>query len=147
MGINNPPTTYFDFDFFPVSHQLPEVEGEGARGLLIIHQSATEEALNLLQNILNAIGLDMKKHSFRIVTTSQDQLRFVSLQKKLDFDKVLVFGCTPKDLGLHLRWANYQRYSLCEYDFLFADPLDALQEQVPLKKKLWSAIQAWKTDG
>lgn len=146
MGISNLPSTYFDFSFFPVHHQLPEVEGEGAAGLLIVHQSATEEALELLQNILKAINLDMKKQSYRTIITAENALRFVSLPKKMNFDKVLVFGLSPNDLALHLRWDKYRLYQLSGYDFLFADSLDVLREQVALKKQLWTAIQAWKRD-
>lgn len=144
MNSNNLPTAYFDFTFFPVDTTLPEVVGEGAARLLILHRSAKEEALDLLRNILNAIGLDMNAQAYRIEVTEGQPLKFALLQKKWAVDKVLVFGLKPQDLALHLRWNKYQLYDFAHCRFIFADTLEALQAKVPLKKKLWAVLQTWK---
>ncbi len=53
----------------------------------------------------------------------------------------LVFGLTPKDVGMNIQAAKYSPISFKDHKIVFSDSLSQLISQPALKKPLWQSLQ------
>lgn len=118
-----------------------EFDGGFEKGVLIAHegQALSPQLSDLLFKILNAVGCSLKD----IALFSSPQIEAVDMEtiQSLGPDKVIVFGNLKHELMGYKR-KNYEIQMLEGVEYLFADELDAIQENKNLKVSLWTQLQA-----
>lgn len=117
-----------------------EFEGGFEKGVLLVYEGQTlsQELSDLLFKILNAVGCSLKD----IALLSNDQLGSTGLEviQSLGPEKVIVFGNLKHELMGYKR-KNYEIQMLEGVEYLFADDLDAINENKNLKISLWTQLQ------
>ena len=111
------------------------------RKLLVIFEYQDSEALavnlkKLMLKIVEAVGID-------VMTGVYVNSSFKSIPEDLhDFENILVFGSQISiELGSEIRQDLYQIDSIESTRILKSDGLTDLDQQVPLKRQLWGALQ------
>jgi hypothetical protein len=124
----------------PLSGKLT---GGFARRILVILDSDGQSpgALDFLQRILTAAGINLEKDTLLAVTSGKDPVSFLSVMRQKQPEQILVFGPTPAQAGIFIEVALYQPVVFYQSTWLFADSLPALEPDKNRKGLLWRALQ------
>ena len=101
---------------------------------------------NLLNNIIKAIKLPKESSYLTIQFKLEDPCHFSDLKCNYQFTKMIVFGLTPKDLGLNINTSLNKLLIFGDHTFLFTSSIEQIIEEQKQGKKqakiqLWKAIQ------
>lgn len=139
-----------DFYNFPVYHWEASADWTPdastlARPVWVLLDQATDSELALLHKILAAVPLDVAQEC--AIITEVGHLHFKDLvASATNLKTLLVFGRSPRDLGLHLRLPPYQLGLFQGTQLLFADGLAAIAtNQHAEKQKLWKQVKQLQT--
>ena len=100
-----------------------------------------EEDTELLANILNASVEDPDKQALRLQLTDNQPIGFAATQKKLQPDCWLIFGLSPKRVGLYIEAPDLQAVPFKDTQLIFAPRLSELQRDKNKKRQLWTSIK------
>ena len=133
----------FDFPVFSLSENLHERgAGNNGRHLLIgLCGDDTPELRQFLEKIAASVGICPATDAFTVCVGEKELFLFSSLNHRLGFNKILFFGITPQQAGLHLQTQKYRPLHFNEKVFLFADPLRLIHTRPALKRSLWEALK------
>jgi DNA polymerase III psi subunit len=137
---------FIDFEIFAISDGLADdFEHKNAQALstLVVFNEAEkkDDLLELLHNILSAAKLSVDKQVHTLSVTRNNAYSFIQMQSKAGFEKALLFGVTPADLGIHLDLHLYQPLPFQGCNFVLADKLADIQQDTNKKKALWSCLK------
>lgn len=115
-------------------------EGGFEKGVLVIYLGKSLD-INLhefLFKILNAVGCSLKD----IALASSESLESTSLQGLMSMNpnKIILFGNLRHDIMMNKK-SNYEIINQEGIEYLFADDLKILFENINLKKLLWNELQ------
>lgn len=136
-----PSAVFYDFEVYKVQEDSTWKEGLASnRSIVVLLKEANSADLDLLSKIFQAVGKDLAEEVCVINTTIT--VPYKKLTELFDLKKVLVFGSTPKEFGLHLNLAIYQTAIFQGVQFLFSDRLETIASDLTKKKQLWGQLQA-----
>lgn len=131
-----------------ISEEVPEeilappipVKGNFSKGILIVHEESElgSEVMDMLVKMVNACGHSMSEVG--LVKAEDLENRNMEDFLALNAHTVLKFG-RVKHLINSIPAPAYEVYTEEETEYLFADSLIAISEDLALKKKLWIALQ------
>lgn len=117
-----------------------EYEGGFEKGVLVVYQgnSLDPDLHALLFKILNAVGCSLKD----IALASSVSMESTTLPNVMAMNpnKIIVFGNFRHDIMMHKK-TTYEIINEEGVEYLFADDLKILFENINLKKSLWSELQ------
>ncbi len=127
----------------PEDSILNRVKGGFAKRVALVVLKETEglEHTNFLNKVLLAAGLNLEKDTLLAALEAGEQLPVLPLAKTKQAESILVFGFTPKQLGLNLDCPLYQPVNFYGVRFLFADNVSILEPDNGRKRQLWQALQ------
>jgi hypothetical protein len=144
MEINNiiePSDVFYDFEVYKVEENTAWKEGLARdRSIVVLLKEANSADLDLLSKIFQAVGKNLAEEVCVINTIIT--IPYKELTELFDLKKVLIFGFTPKDIGLHLNVAIYQSLVFQEVQLLFSHELETIANDLSKKKQLWGQLQA-----
>lgn len=138
--------SFFSFNIIspPESRDFPEkmkdLPGNSAL-ILCAEKDAEDEQLRFLENVLNAIELNLDQNAFLISLTESEKFGFSPFFESPAISLVLVFGLSSEMIGLQLKTQPYQLFSFRRKQFLFADPLSEIEQKQSLKRMLWKELK------
>lgn len=94
-----------------------------------------------LGKILKAIRHDIKSDVVLAEIEKAKTVHFQVFSKKFDLKKVILFGVSPAQLGLHFKIRQYQPLTIGKYTFLWIDALPTLMKNQSKKRLLWNNLQ------
>jgi hypothetical protein len=143
MEITNtvePSAVFYNFEVYKVEEDRAWKEGLNTdRSIVVLLKEATPENLDLLNKIFQAVGKNLAEEV--CVLNTKITIPYKELTELFELKKVLVFGFTPKEFGLHLNVRIYQTLIFQEVQFLFSDDLETIAKNLPKKKQLWGQLQ------
>lgn len=117
-----------------------EYEGGFGKGVLVVYQgkSLDPNLHELLFKILNAVGCSLKD----IALASSAAFEATPLPNVMEMNpnKIILFGNLRHDIMM-LKKASYEIINQDGVEYLFADDLKILFENINLKKALWNELQ------
>lgn len=144
MEINKkiePSAVFYDFEVYKVAEDSTWKEGiVKDKSIVVLLKKANSEDLDLLSKIFQAVGKNLAEEVCVINTTVT--VPYKELTELFDLKKVLVFGISPKEFGLHLNIDIYKTLVFQQVQFLFSDALETIASNLPKKKQLWGQLQA-----
>lgn len=122
---------------------LNRVKGGFAKQVAIVVLKETEsiEQVNFLKKVLLAAGLNLENDTLLAKLEAGEQLPVLPLVKIKQAECILVFGCTPNQLGLNLECPLYQLVDFYDTRLLFANKISILEPDTGRKRQLWQALQ------
>lgn len=137
-----PNKDFYDFDLYAdLSDQtwMEAVAGQQHTTVVVIKE-ATPTTLALLEKILGAVKQDLNKDC--LVIQQKETIAFKDLLQVVPVNRLLVFGWTATDLGLHLTLPRYQLATFGGVQLLFSHDLAAIAaNEHQEKQKLWGQLQ------
>jgi len=126
-----------------IDEVIKNCKGSNQKKLLVVYNSnkTKAESMEFLKKILGAAKFDIQDDILLLGTTSKQGFSFISIQTKVPFDNLLVFGFPPSYLGLNLDLKTYQPIHFNNCGFLFADDLSILESDKQLKGALWLGMK------
>ncbi len=134
-----------DFYNFKLYADLPDrvwMETIAAAGptTVVVIQQANETTWHLLDKILGAVQQDLKKDC--LVLQQEQPALYKDIKQVVNLQRLLVFGWSPADLGLHLQLRPYQLATFEETQLLFSHNLAAIAANKNKEKQhLWVKLQ------
>lgn len=117
-----------------------QYEGGFEKGVLVVYQgdSLNADLHQFLFKILNAVGCSLKD----IALTSANAFESTSLSDIMTMNpnKIIIFGNFRHDVMMQKK-SNYEIINHEGIEYLFADDLKILFENIILKKSLWNELQ------
>lgn len=129
---------------FPESTELlKSTSGSNQKSLLVVYNkdSATEANLELLAKILSAVKYNLAEDVLSLPISKGKMSSFIGLTTKERFEHVLVFGCSPTQIGLNFQVQKYTAMICNDCCFLFVDDLADIAKRKELKASLWQCLQ------
>lgn len=125
--------------------------GENRKGIIIAVNYADaatirENELAFLLNILNACRLGLRDVLIVNLHGIEASVR-QQIHKTYPASIVIMFGLTPAELSLPVRFPEYQRQSFDGVQYLAAPPLHGLEQDAQGKKQLWACLKAMFLNG
>jgi hypothetical protein len=116
------------------------VRGNFSKGVLILHEEPTlrPELMEMLVKMINACGHSMNE--IGLLASGDLEGRSMDEFKNLNAHTILKFGRINHPINA-VSTRPYEVYAENETEYLFADSLSAIAEDVSLKKKLWTSLQ------
>lgn len=123
----------------PISEPIP-IRGNFSKGVLILHEEPelSAERMEMLVKMINACGHSMNEVG--LVASENLEGRTVEEFQSINAHTVLKFGKISHPINA-VPARPYEVYSENETEYLFADSLSMIGEDVNLKKKLWTSLQ------
>lgn len=121
------------------------VQGENARHTLIVvmEDAYDEPAAHFLSKVLQAVQYELSRDVFLLrLSAGAPAVSWASLQAVHTFERVLLFGVRPGQLGLSAVLRPYAPTRWVGIQWLVADALPDIASQQRLKGALWSAMKA-----
>ena len=109
--------------------------------VMVLEEPAFPGNREFLSKVLSAVQLDLAKDTLFAEIPVNVSASFVTELKSKQPEQVLVFGLLPADLGLAIEASVYQPVVFYGVQWLFADPLSALEYDKQKKSLLWSALK------
>ncbi len=145
--------SFLDFEFYRLPNQtysMARLAGKGQAKLLSLYRTTPErqaEAQSYLITILEAVGYaPALTQTYLYPLLPQEQLQLVPMLQALQITKVLLFGSSLSELGIHIRCRPYEavRWNGCL--FLESDALLDIQREREAGGKamagaLWKALK------
>jgi hypothetical protein len=118
-----------------------QIKGQGKKGLLVICQDSDlkEEQETLLKNIITAIKYDYQSDIF--VATIAQNTKVLINEANIAYQKAIVFGLKPNQIGLNIEYVPNHLLSIGECDLIFAQTLTEINGNPTLKSALWKNLQ------
>jgi len=112
-------------------------------GLVIVLNAHfdTEEYQVFLEKVFQAVGLDLNSQVTKIVLNSGECFSLSEHEWFANIQRVIFFGVSPTDCGIHYALRPYQMISYDHRQYLLSDQLDEIINTPTLKKDLWVALQ------
>ncbi|MCB0644405.1 MAG: hypothetical protein KDC44_22325 [Phaeodactylibacter sp.] len=123
---------------------LEQADGGNEKGVLLLAKTqieTQEQELKLLEKILGAVQLDLKKDTLLLHGTPNNPISFTQVFRNQPIRYAFSFGYSPAELGLHLRVPKYHPLKFREVWLCFSDPLYELIDNKSNKAALWQALQ------
>lgn len=122
---------------------LEDTQGENHKKVLVVCQDteANPELLGLLKKILGAVQLDIDKDITLLRAKKGTSYSFIGARTKIAFERMLVFGLPPTQLGLNIQTQTYAIITIENCQLLFSDALTLIASDKRLKAALWSNLQ------
>lgn len=144
-NILNP--SFMDFPVYPISSIQKEESASpspaAANTFIVVEAEHYNDTLAaFLTKILGAVNLDFQKDVVLIPLTAKDHPRFSAWKTNQSIKFVLLFGTAPKAIGIQASLAKYQAKKIQDIQFLYADDLQKISEDVNAKKALWGCLKA-----
>lgn len=145
------PPYFSDFPVYPVGGDIilsDFVAGYNQKGILCVFKmndpTAKDTLLDFLKKVFLATGHDILQDGLVLPVDPSlaGKVRFAELKTLGNFRQVIVFGLAPDTLGLRLRLARYELVAWQGITLLFADDLERIASEKPLKAKLWATLKA-----
>jgi hypothetical protein len=128
----------------PDSDWSAALSGQFGRSILVVHQQHKQDGSELafLQKVIGAAQLDIERDTL-LAQWQAGQLppSLFPLIRLKQPSVVLVFGWSPKDLGIQADFTRYQPVEFAGTTFLWADALHQLEPDRNLKGQLWTALK------
>jgi hypothetical protein len=135
-----PSAVFYDFEVYKVAEDNTWKDGLSKdRSIVVLLKDANSENLDLLSKIFQAVGKNLAEEVCIINTIIT--IPYKELTELFELKKVLIFGFTPKEFGLHLNVDIYQTLIFQKVQFLFSDELEIIANNLPKKKQLWAQLQ------
>lgn len=137
---------FLDFSVYPMQEDLSalDLQGENAkRTLIVVKQEAyPATSATFLSKVLGAVQYDLGRDT-KLLRLSADQsaVSWAPLQAAHAFERVMLFGVAPSQLGLSLLLRPYVPTSWQNIRWLVAHDLSEVEQQPKLKSGLWSAMK------
>lgn len=105
-------------------------------------ESENDQLQELLLKILLAVRIKVNEQTCRWVTSEEGFRLSLHLADQKEASRViLVFGNSPRSLGLNLRHLLYRPVSLANNTLLFAHSLAEIQHSKDFKRSLWESLK------
>lgn len=130
-------------------YQIPEKSladisaGGFAKRVLIVAcaEPAHPGTLDFLKKVLLAAGLDLDRDTSFAEVPETEEMSFLPMFKLKQPASVLVFGLSPKQLGLNAQIPLYQPTPFYGATFLFSEKRSVLEPDKTRKTNLWQALK------
>ena len=118
--------------------------GENKKQVLVIvkdenHTWASDKELKFLTDILKACQLSMA--DIALINAARRKESFAEFQKEFQPRQVILFGVSQDELGIPLRFPEFQVQAYTGKQFLSAPPLLTIANDKILKSKLWVSLR------
>ena len=118
--------------------------GENKKQILVIvkdvnHTWTSDEELQFLSDILKACQLSMADIALLNVGARKES--FAELQKEFPTRQAILFGVSQEELGIPLRFPEFQVQAYTDKQVLAAPPLLTIANDKILKSKLWVSLR------
>jgi hypothetical protein len=144
--------SFFDFPAYSLEHPVEDARlelPESPRPTVIVWERpghSPDELASFLQKILSALPIQNRQEIFSVSLTAGQKLGLLVLLRRLEAQRVIVFGLSPMRLGLAIQPEEYTLFRLGMRQYLWAHDLKAIQaeRQAGGKKMsgpLWKALQ------
>lgn len=120
---------------------LEQCRGNNQKGIFLMYSKEELEQVPFLSKILAAVQLDLATDVLVLAAKSAPRFSLSDLKQHQTFDKVIIFGFSPSQLGLQLQLQPYQLYTISNTQYLFTDSLETIAASTSLKGQLWKALQ------
>jgi hypothetical protein len=101
------------------------------------------ERLLFLRKILSALKLELDHDALFRSFEKNEPASFLKLFKKKGIEKMLLFGCSPKQFGLSIEAALYEPFEFYGCRLLFSEKLSVVEADAARKGQLWTALKKW----
>jgi hypothetical protein len=99
-----------------------------------------DNEMKFLNDLLNACNLTMADIAFLNFHGSVE-FSYLDINERLHPDKILIFGVSAKGLDLPFEIPFFQAQNFQDRLYMFAPPLNNIQLDKELKKRLWACLQ------
>lgn len=131
---------FYKFEIYPHSEQSKiNIKGNSNKSIVVILKNASKEDINFLEKVFKAVGKNLETDVF--VINDSNLILYKNLIDFVTFEKLLVFGAQPKEIGLHLNIIPYQLVPFQKRTLLFCHSLEVISEDSNKKKQLWEKLQ------
>lgn len=113
-------------------------ELQGKSIMVITDTMPTTEQAALLSKILGSIKLELNDAA---VVELDNAPPFHQIRQQMPLKKLVAFGVSPSQLGLTLRYENYQPVCFMDTDLLMAESLITIQDNEVSKSLLWKSLK------
>lgn len=131
----------FNLNFFETElYQIPPhslLLEEDRKAYIFLAQTASEEELDFLTKVMQAVGLQLKE-DVQLLTTPPKQSVQIS---NIPLAPCFFFGVSPEVLGLHLELPLYQLVHYKNWQLLRGLAPRQIAQQKNHKLALWRALQ------
>lgn len=145
---------FLDFPLYNLSSTdatLPKAIGQGEkRVMIIVNESENQDKLDFVYSVFAPLDFQPGDVFVILVTTSEIP-GFAQLSRNYDFDRLILFGVNPAQLGVQILPKPYLPIKLLKKELLFADEVDVFLEEKskgggrPKAKQLWLALKSFLT--
>lgn len=137
----NPTADFFDFEMYNVGNdQKIILEPDATKSIVVLLHQAKKEELELLGKIFQAVGKNILSDAY--VINEKEVPSFKTIVQAVEFNKLLVFGLAPQQIGLHVSIGAYQLLHFQNKQILFSHGLTTIATDLNHKKQLWAQLQA-----
>ena len=139
-------TGYLDYKVFVIpefSEISAMLSGENQKHILIGFTDENNPEMDVfLDKIMTAASLHIPTDCLLLKRLKGEALpSFSQIQNKNTINKAVLFGISPKDLGLKITPPQYFPTEFNNCTFLFIDNLSKINTSPQLKKDLWSCLK------
>jgi hypothetical protein len=127
---------------------LDDLSPTAEKKMLVFYCDGAERR-SFLFAILKAAGYSDPESNIHLVPISEEKcvLDLSSLLRRLEVNQVMIFGLSPKDLGLRLQLGPYVPVMVNNCWFMVADDLAVIRDEKEAGKPqkagaLWKAVKA-----
>ena len=124
----------------PSTVSKEQLTGSGAKAVLVVLRTP-EAGQKTVTDLLKAIKHDPVADVFTLATDGPLPLDLNPLLAQTGVTKVIAFGYSPSELGLHVNEAHYHPYQIGELTYLFSESIAVLTSDKSKKIALWQALQ------
>ena len=132
-----------DIDLYSVNEGVDgeiAIEGENSKHVLVICDTRLKPGeKNFLCSILASVKLDLASNV--ALLNSKDALTFHRLKKDINFNKLILLGTIPSEIGLNISYTNYTSIFFQNTEILVGESLADLEGNESSKKLLWQALK------
>jgi hypothetical protein len=118
---------------------------KGAKGLFIkkiMIVSAPVPNTDFISKVLMAAQVNFENDTRMLELPMQSSLSLISNLPNPVPEKILVFGCTPHQLGLNILPSKYVVFDFSGIAWLFADTLEVIESDRSKKSQLWLSLKS-----
>ncbi len=128
---------------------LPETgkqqQSAETKKLIFIYKKSSkpEEAeiqLSVFNNLITK-GLKWDENDVEIINCIPGSSRWLTIKEQFSPQICVLFGIAPADFGIQLELQEHHLLTFKKTTFLKTKAIEALEKQVPLKKKFWETLQ------
>lgn len=139
--------SFLDYQVFPIADfdkLSTNLAGANQRGVLIgLADTMTDDLSIFLKKIIAAAQLNLDEDCLTVQPNADGQVpSFTQLRTHQPFAKAVLFGISPKDLGLNIAPPQYFPVLLNGCTFLFVEKLAVIEPSKDRKAALWNCLKS-----